>query len=212
MRVRFDTGAEADVGKLECARHLRSGRHQQARLQRRERDRTSGGEHIAERFTGEGVHSTGNVDCEDRGVSHVGSVPGAAKPGAVSGIDDQVGRGQHDRAIDRFEHPHVHALGCKQRGRRPPIGTVVAVTCDDEHGAPVRATHHPYRCSGDGGAGPSDQYRWGLGRARIDRPHFVRRHDGDHAPSLRPPTPDRTSSVAEFTRRQRTQWRRGRCE
>ena len=177
------TGAadiEPDVGHLDLARVDRSRRQQQARLHRRERDGAVGVEHAVAGSPGQPVDPARDVDREHLRVTGVRRVPGAAEPGAVGGVDDQVGAVDPGRDLGRLDHPHGDAPARQPPCRRPAVIAVVALAGDDHHPPPVRAAQH-----GDGGprhrrAGPLDQLLHRFGGGSVDLAHLGGRDDRDH--------------------------------
>ena len=140
----------------------------------------SAGSDAAAGLAGEPVDAARDVDGEHRRGADARRPPLAVEPGAVGGVDDEVGGGQARRAVGGVEQADPHAALGQRARRGPAVGAVVALAGDHVDRSPVRAAEHLAGHPGDGRPGPLDEHLDRLGRGRVDRRHLVRRDDRDH--------------------------------
>ena len=156
---------------------------QQSRLQRGEGEGGGGG-HGTRRSAAPVRPSTpdGMSQASTGSAGRVGRAVATAEPGAVGGVDHQVGCRQRGRRVGGVDHRHPHAPPAQPLGGGPAVGAVVALAGDDHHPAPVGAAQHPHGLTGQRGAGPVDQHLDRLRGGGVDRRHLLGGHDGQHRP------------------------------
>ena len=88
---------ETDVREFELPHQFATRRHQQAGLQRRERQGASSSQHIAHGFAGERIDTAGYVDRQHWSRADIWRIPRFTKPRAIRRIDHEIRRRQRER-------------------------------------------------------------------------------------------------------------------
>ena len=132
-----------------------------------------------------GVDARGDVDGQDAGARrHAGRVVGAAEPGAVGAVDDEVARWQRDPAADvgRLHHADPGAPPGQEGGGDPAVGAVAALAHHHDDAPAVGAAEQAQRGvrRRRAGAGHQGLVRDGREGGGVGRPHFVAGQDGAH--------------------------------
>ena len=118
-----------------------------------------------------------------------GRVVGAAEPGPVGTIDDEVARRERVPAphVGGVEHPYPGAAPGQEGRGDPAVGAVAALARHDDDAPAVGAAEQAERGVSHRRAGAADQdlVRDGAERGGVGRPHFVAGQDGAHGALLR---------------------------
>src|SRR5262245_7407353 len=102
------TDVEPDVRDVDASGALASRLQDEAGLERRERHRFVSVHSVIAGFAGETVHTGGNVDRKYGCAAGIGRVIVATKPGAVSGVHDEI-RSREPRTFGRRGVDHLDA-------------------------------------------------------------------------------------------------------